>query len=356
MVHRHTPPIALVLGAGLLFGACARDVQFKDDFALRFDLRGVGGADKLATPYVEGAPVRITVTGGRDVTILELTSTDPDVFRIDSASRSSDDVTLECTAVSAGTATIEAHTLDGKLVDTVSIAVGRPDRVELHGPSALSRVDGDDPIEAPAVLLGGEAAFEVRYFEGDTRLFGNDVLEIDVGSALTAWSDTSWLGENREWLHVVPEALCADDACALELSVGGRSLSAPAITVVEPTAIASVSLDAPDESAAEDEDSLTVVARAETATGERVYGVAFDWTHDTLAQTGEGDLFRYTFDSSRQALPLEATFDGMSATVDIRGQGSVASSTQTGCSTAPGLMGWFAVAVSVLLVRRSSVA
>ena len=337
-------PTWILLATAL--GGCTPGVQFKDDFDFRFDLRGVGGKDKLSTPYVEGTPVRITVTGVRDVTVLEVASSDDAVFRVDQVSRGTDDLTLDCTAVGPGSAELVVTKPSGKAIDSVPVEVGRPDRVELHAASALRRVDGDGAIEAPLVLRGGDAAFEVCYFDGADRLYGNDVLVLDADPALNARAETSWLGENREWLHVEPTAPCAEVGCGLTFSVGGQALAAPPMSVVEPSVVTAVQLDAPDESTAEEEQSLTVVARAENAAGERVYGAEFSWTYDTLPEDGEGDLFHYTYDSTRQPLPLDAEFEGLVATVDIRGQGSVGSSATSSCSSTGGASGLWAVVLA----------
>ncbi len=334
---RSTPTFLLFLA---LAGGCTPGVQFKDDFDFRLDLRGAGGRDRLATPYVEGTPVRLTVTAWRDVTQLNFTSTDAEVFQIDQVVRSSDEVTLECTAMGPGTAEIEVTKLSGKLVDTVPIEVGRPDRAELHGPAVLSQGAEDRAVERPVLLRDGEATFEVRYFDGEQQLFGNEVVSIDADPGLSVTTDATYLFENREWVTIVADPACDSTPCeaSLGISVAGQLLDSPVVEVVEVEDIDAIRLDAPDESVAEDEDLLTVVARAQTAAGDEVFGVAFEWTHDTLPEDGTGDLFQYTFDSSRQALPLEAAFGEHVASTAIRGQGSVGTSNSTGCSSV-GTMG-----------------
>jgi uncharacterized protein (TIGR03382 family) len=348
MTSRHlASALATVLlsaGAG-----CGRDVHFDDDFDPAFDI-DLSDANELHLPYATGTQVRIDLHNADDDDVIGWTfeTSDPAVLRIDSAARSVRSVQL--TAVAAGTAMLTLRDEDGDVIRRAEIEVATPDRVRLfargplrHGLDTLSRV------ERPQVVVDRVAVFEVRYFLGDRRVFGQEMLAASGSEAMElATLATSWESE-AEWLEVRP---FEGGTHEVALSAGAASLAPIEIVSVDPSVVAAVELHGRegDQRAG---DSLTILATAYDAESEPVWGVPFTWSLDGAPVTGDGDIFTYTYDpASARELVLDA--NGASETTTIHAaadSASVGSSASVGCNAAgKNTAGWPVLAAIVALL------
>jgi len=241
----------------------------------------------------------------------------------------------------------------GELWDTSTVEVGFPTHTELHASGPMF-VDLEGSTTAPRVLVDGTATFQVRYFDGDERLWGNGTLSIDASPALAAQTDLTFLFENREWVRVSPDAPGVHD---LDLYVDGVLARTVSIEAVDASAVDDVRIFGRDESGAHQDDWLVLLAQSYDEDNERIYGVEYFWEIDGVLQFGEGDLYRYQFDRHRESTVL-AEFDGHVAEVTANvGEGYVDSSNNIGCNGLGGLPGGFGALLLVLpaVVRRRRV-
>jgi MYXO-CTERM domain-containing protein len=245
------------------------------------------------------------------------------------------------TMVAAGVADLLLVDDTGDVVASVEVPVHFPTHAELHAaaPVFLGREDVPADTPRPRVLAGGEATFLVRYYDGDTRLYGNGALDVVAGERTEAWVAHSYLFEDRDWLKVRPDELGPDE---VELLAGGRSFSTVEVEGVGPEAVSWVELHGDDESKAEAGDNLLVIAQAHADDAAPIYGVEYAWDIGGRDETGLGDMYRYEYDPDARAT-LVADFEGARAQADIRGvDGYVDSSNAVGCRVGgpPSTPGW----------------
>jgi hypothetical protein len=99
--------------------------------------------------------------------------------------------------------------------------------------------------------------------------------------------------------------------------------------------VASIRIIGVDESMAREKEWLVALAQAYDTQNRAVYGVEYKWQLDGAFQSGQGDLYRYTYNPDTPRV-LEAQFGGMDAQALIRGRGFVDSTNRVGCAYAGG--------------------
>lgn len=331
----------LALLAPVLLAGCQEDVHFADSMDLVFDFGPLGTFGELHTPYVRGAGMRLRVDlrPALDPADFTLEVSDPDAFVCEitetQRSREPEELNgwyLSCDALAEAELDLfvvddEGEVLGGELID-----IRVPDGFELHAAAPMflsSTTDADSLTHTPQVLAGGTATFEVRWFSGSERLYGNDVLDSDSVEGLETVHDTTYLFEDREWIQLTP---AEPGTLTVPLYADAAAVDSFELVVVDESAIDHVELHGEDESLAEEEDPLVVVAQAYDAADAPIYGVAFSWLHDGELEDGLGDLYRYSYDPDYEA-DLEAWHGELGNAVTIHGEGYVDSSNNLGCQS-----------------------
>lgn len=308
-------------------------VRLADTVDLTFDWSPLP-SDELHTPYVAGADFGLfTIGADEDETVgWTLESDDPSILRVDSTENGGADVT----AVGAGETAVRILDERGELVHAAPIDVRQADRAELfaHGGLILGRPELQEDWDEIYVLAGGSATFEVRWFEGATRLFGHGALTASAGADIVVAPRRTFLFEDREWITFTPLTPGEHD---VELFANGVSVRTVRVIAVTEDAIAEVQLHGMDESSARRGDLLTVLAQAYDAEGRAVFGVEYAWDLDGATQLGEGDLFRYALTPGVRRM-LTAQHEGLEVQVEIQAEdGFVDSTNRLGCTAAPGV-------------------
>jgi hypothetical protein len=347
-----------IAALGLLAGC--HQYSLVDDVQLDFNLFDppLGPTNELHLPYVQGAKVSIFVDGvdSKSASGLTYESDDPSILSVDGVGS---DGSASCTALHAGTVTLHAR-LNGSEIVSADVAVALPTRAVLT-PSGPLLMGDPAPLAAGStveVLNGGTATFLVTYFDGDTQLFGNGVLGATPSAGISAAPEQTFLGQEREWIQVTPTATGPQ---TVALSAAGVPFDTLTVISVDESAVASVSLEPSSTSGAKNGDAEEVLAQAFDASLKPIFGVAYTWSLAGEEQTGEGDLFKYHFDSKKSG-QLSAQFGTLSASTSIEADsGVVSSSNNIGCAAAPGAPGGSAsalglavAALAVLRLRRRS--
>lgn len=347
---------ALLLAA-LPLAACSQSpVTFSDTIDLTFDFGFFQDeAAGLHTPYVQGADFFLTVNHrkDRDMTGWEVRSLDNARFDL-SCGYDDEYRSFYCEAAALAEGFTEVVVIDdqGEEVGQTEIEIALPDRVELlpHGPLIIDQPELIDGTYQ--VLETGMSTWLARYYLGDRQLHGNGTLSADGGDAFSAWTEDSFLFEDRDWLQGIANV---QGEHPVSLMVDGVHISDVVFTAVSADQVDRVELHGMDESAASPEDGLVVLAQAYSAADVPIYGVEFDWMLDGEEEWGEGDLYRYTYDPESERL-VSASFDGLGSEVSIHGEGFVDSTNNVGCSslggTAPGLLGGLIGLIGLVRRRR----
>lgn len=355
--------LMLLALAGLIFPACDGAYLSDDiDIELQFSLVS-GPSDELHLPYVAGTEVTLTAhhTDADESTgSWHLVSSDSRVLRIDSQAGGR----AECTALAPGQATIKVYERPGDShpIHSSSIEVMAPTRAELyaHGPLLLDLPPQEARVAEALVLVDGTATFLVRYFNDDTRLYGNGVLRTRGPDSVTIEEKTTFLFENREWLQITPRF---PEPFTVELEAAGVQLGSLLGHGLPLNLVDHVELLGQNESDAEDGDLLVVLAQAYDAVGRPIFGSEFSWDLDGEVVEGQGDLFRYEY-QSHSPRELSANLGSANNVVTINASdGYVSSTSNIGCSTVPGavssatplfLFAWLLVVACWRLARRRS--
>jgi MYXO-CTERM domain-containing protein len=353
--HRHALAVIALLAA-TSFAACHQDgVRVEDD--LDFELFTA----ELHTPYVAGAAVRIWAWHSDDDVDPSGWSgdvEDPSVLEVLSQGASQTGLSLQCHAAGPGETTLRIRDGGGSTLTRRTIEVAQPDRLELV-PAGLIKIYGDDAaalaLDQPVkVLVGGTATFEVRYYQGSRRLFGNGALVAEaLDQTVTAGVEGTYLFENREWLRV---SVDATGLAEVALTVNGADLGHLVVRGVDEEEIASVEVVAESEQGADDEALIYLLARARDVQQVDVWGVDFDWSVDGLLDPETGDLYYYYYDGDSERT-VEAARAGQSDLVTVHfTDGGVTSSNHLGCATSGGSAAGLALPLLAaglwLMIRR----
>lgn len=326
----------LSLACAATLGACGETITLSDDIDLTWDFGPTLSRfeDDLHTPYVAGTKVRLLVSSSDDDRGFQgwtVASSDPAVFRIDRGAPTGTRLSVEGQAVGEGEAILSVLDAHGNRVGRGVAEVLAPDRIELeaHGYLILDRED-EAAISDLRVLEAGEATYLVRYFRGDRELHGNGVLGVKVPEGVTGEVRQSFLFENREWLTIHAGS---PGQRSIELLADNRPLGSRPIVTVAPSAIADVIILTENEAQRADGDMLVALAQAYDTTGERVFGIDYEWDVDGIEQLGEGDLYRYELKRGASQMVTARTAMGASDSVMIQSEhGFVDSSNDVGCA------------------------
>lgn len=338
----------------LCLTACGGGLEFTDDVDLTLDLapRSPFADPGLHTPYVRGAPVTIRVHSGarRRLAGAAVVSSDEDVFSVLSVAPAPEDeeevLVVEGRAAGAGVAELQVlH--DGEVWGAVEVEVGFPTRSELHASGPMF-VDLDGLEAVPKVLVDGTATFQVRYFDGDRELYGNDTLTVASGEEVLAQTEQTWLFENREWVRVTPTTAGLHE---VDLFVDGELLETVEVEAVLTEAVDEIAIFGRDESQAEAGDWMVLLAQG-SGGGDRIFGGTCTWVVDGVEQPGEGDLFRYEYLPDSEASVVAAFGDLEASVVANVGEGYVDSSNGVGCNAAAVPPAWALLLGVLPWVRR----
>lgn len=317
----------LVAVAGLATG-CER-IGLADSVDLTFDWNPLP-SDELHTPYVAGADFSLFTTGvdEDDREGWSIESADPSILRVDSTADGAADVT----ATGAGETTIIVRDERGTARHEAPIEVRQANRAELfaHGGLIIGRPELQEDWDTIHVLVGGQATFEVRWFDGEERLFGHGALSAtsSTGEVIVEPRRT-FLFEDREWVTFSPQSPGEHEVTLL---ANGTAVRTVRVVGVEAGAVDHVELHGMDESAARDGDLLTVLAQAYDAEERAIFGVEFAWDLDGNTEDGFGDLYRYTFRPGTTHM-LGAHFGELDVQAMIQGEeGFVDSTNRLFCS------------------------
>lgn len=291
----------------------------------------VGPSDALHTPYVAGSDFHVYTldVDEEEAAGWTIESSDAAVLRVDATADGSADVT----ATGAGASTMSVLDASGQVVHETEIEVRQPTRAELfaHGALIVDRPELQEAWDEIQVLAGGSATFEVRWFDGDTRLFGNGALSAVAEGDITVEPRRTFLFEDREWVTFTPHA---PGTYEVELLANGAPVRMVRVVAVTEDAVDTVLLHGMDETAAQAGDLLSVLAQAYDAEGRAIFGVEYTWDLDGDVEEGEGDLFRYELEPGRYRM-LGAHSTTMDAQVMIQAdEGYVDSTNNLGCAAA----------------------
>lgn len=332
-------------------GGCSEAIHFSDSIDLVFDLFRQN--DELHSPYVVGASFRLCADARNEGALSggALRSSDASILELGPSEEGDEGRQLcaDVVARAAGEVDVSVE-VEGVPLSSTDLEVRAPDRVELYaaGPLLVAREDIDAGVERPQILAGGTATFEVRYFAGETRLHGQGALAVDGSEGVHAEAIGTVLGEDREWIRVMPSE---EGEHELVLSTPAGRLPSLPIDVVGEEAIADVALHGTDESGHTKGDSLVAYAQAYDEDDAPIYGVEYEWSLGDAAVEGTGDLFRYDLDPA-QPQQLKARRGDIDAAAEIHAaEGVVDSSNDVGCTIAGRRGGTWAL---VLLVAGAA--
>jgi hypothetical protein len=364
----------MLLTALCCTAGCGGNVYFSDDEgAPRPSAPAVGDhPDELSQPYVLGTKIDFTLARAHSGDgPWSVRSDSPTVFAVSGVEVQGDgSIVAHGQAMGEGAATL--HALDGAGHEhrSVQVSVSTPDEARLypHGPLRVS-MQSDHVADALAltsakVLVGGQAVFPVAYFRAGQRLYGRGIAMLDAPATVTAAAMTSTGMPVNEWLFVSASAAGAGD---VHLKQNGTLLATLSLTALPESALATLTLQSEPVDGKHDGDKTWVMARANDANGDAVYGVYTSWNLDGQAQARQmgdnappaGDLYRFRYASGGAARALSATHGTLTANAMIAAKdGYVQDTTYLGCSAAPGAPGYtpwlLFVLVSVALALRGT--
>lgn len=345
-----------ILGLLLLGVGCDDGKYMKDDIDFELDFTPwslLTSPNELHMPYVAGSTFMIYVRDEDDedeADTWQLRTADTDVIRLDGGATGR----AKVTALRPGFARVEAVNRRGRVVYSAELEVRAPTRAEVysHGSLLVRRDDDEARVDDVIVAEDGTATFLVRYFDGDTTLYGNGALEVDAPELVSASLQGTFLSEDRDWLQfTVGEA----GDYEIELRVQGALVKTLGVHVVPASAVASVEF-VNEAGGRTNEHWYVVYAEALSAEGDAIYGVEYSWTLDAVRQQGLGDLYRYQYERRNDRM-LTASFEGLMTMGTIEASTGYVDTTNDigGCSVGGGVPG-FASALGLLgfaaLLRR----
>lgn len=349
------PFLALIV----LTGCKQPELRFEDDLDLEFDLLDIFVPDVelgegLHNPYLAGAEFEVYIWDDNDVTSFEgweVRSSDPSIIEVLSTRREEfdwntvgefypdhplyhdddeDDYVLivRVRAGDPGTAELSAYDRTDDRHGTAEIEVQVPNEVQLRpaGPVFLQRDEIVAQLDADPMLIGGgTATFLVDWLRDGVPLAGDGTVSATSpsGLILDLWGRETFYDEKRDWLTISTDAVAPDAAevATVDVYINGNVAESIDFTIVGDDAVESLQLQGREEAPVFlgiEGEWIPVLASALGLDGETIYGVAFDWDLDGVDEPGEGDLFRYRFDSDVVSL-LGAEYAGMRVEATIHG-------------------------------------
>jgi MYXO-CTERM domain-containing protein len=348
-----------VLALTLLTGCNEPELRFEDDIDLEFDLLDifipdVDYGEGLHNPYLAGSEFAIYIWDDNDITSFkgwEVRSSDPTVLEILRTERKEFDwdgieehypdhpfhhddddedyvLIVYVRAGQPGTAELSAYDRTDDLHGTATIEVAVPNEIQLRpaGPVFLQRDDIVAQLDADPMLIGGgTATFLVDWLRDGVPLAGDGQVSATSSNDLIydVWGRETYYDEKRDWLTISADTVepGTTEVASVDVYVNGNVAETIDFTVVGDEAIDALQLQAREESevfVAFEGQWIPVLASALDANGETIHGVAFDWDLDGVDEPGEGDLFKYRFDSDVTSI-LGAEYAGMRVETTIRG-------------------------------------
>jgi hypothetical protein len=330
---------ALSVVASTVLAGC-QDVAIVDDVDVSLDWNPLDGpSDALHTPYVQGAQFALWVDTSKKQSLhgWHIDTLDNSVMSVGAPVLSDDEQALSAPAVANNAGQVELHVVDsaGAVRHIRTIEVKFPDRVDVlpHGPLLIGRPNVTSE-EHPVVLHDGTATFLVQYFNGNEQLSGHGALGAVPAVDIDAHAEKTSFLEDRDWLVV--DSSVGGVTQEIGVTVAGAMARMLPIETIDETALDHVQLTDEDESHASDKEWLVVLAEAFDGSQRAVHGVDFDFTANSVAQTGIGDLYRYQF-AAKTPVMLQATHGAHTDGLMIHSSGGFVDSTNhLGCSSAPG--------------------
>lgn len=260
-------------------------------------------------------------------------------------------------AVAAGTTELVLVDGQGAEVGRVVVSVGVPDRFELHASGPMqARLEATE-IDSLSLYVGGEATFNVRFYESDARLAGTGLVQVSGSNGLWVQRNETHQGDSREWVRLQGDQT-GDHS--VEFWVGDVPMGTLPVEVVDDESLDGVELVFQNTEGATDGDILHVLAVVTSVDGGAVWGTESEWRVGQRRVEGQGDLFRYTFDSAASR-PVSASgptgFHGGAIAVSgtIAGVGGPVDSDEIGCDATggAGIVGVWIAVVSLFRRRRA---
>jgi hypothetical protein len=317
----------------LLMFACSERVVDLDDTSAGLDLFGTN--DTLASPYVLGGQLTFTVTANRfwgDPGSWDLVaSSGVELTALSDAAPGMTSRSYDAVFTEAGTHTLEVRDGD-RVLDSVDIQVFDPDQLELHPRSAEMAGLDVDPLTELTLLAGSQSAWDVRYLADNVELYGNDAMTVEAPDSFGI-TFRSYSEREQDELLVI-DAPDAAGAYTLTLLVAGQERMELPVLVIEQDRVADLQLENPDETEANEGDSLNVVVRGWMDDGTEVHGIEAEWVVLGELQEVRGDRYAYTYDE-RIERSLTARLGEGQAEVLIHGQGTVGSTVSCSSGAVP---------------------
>lgn len=335
----------------LLATGCAPNIGWRDHDPGQPHFLGKRN-DHLSGPYAQGSTLSFWIDAGRKLQGWTVTSSDPSVYEVLLVSlEDGKRIKVVGTALGEGTAELELHKPNGKLVESIPIEVHRPDRFELRS-LALLKIGSEAVLDDVQILATRDVTLAITPHAGD-QLLGGDA-GITVQEA-TSTPDLEVRLETREGADH-PTYLRLDAPAPLERTVpilwNDTVVLEPTVTAVEDDAIASVTLEG-SEQGFERGDYVRLLASARDAQGRRILGPSASWSLAADPTVSVGDLYVYEL-APNDPNTLLARIGEHEVQTSILGRGAAEDSADIGCSTtsAP-IGGWLALAGLLALRRRS---
>ncbi len=312
-------------------------IYFTDGIDLDFDFNAVSdNTEAMSMPYVTGIDTVIWVHSrweDEDFTDWTVEVDDPDVLSIDGVIFDGEVpgiLGLEVTAAGDGLTELRLFNPAGKQISVADIEVADPDNAVLspHGPLIINQPGLIEDEHSFQTLIEGTSTYEVEWYRGNTRLYGNGTLSVDYDPDIWVNIEDSFLFEERDWLQVSPGILGDHH---LTLRSNDVAVQDVVFESVPESRVDEVIIHAESELGAEEDDHLVLLAQAYDEDMRPIYGVEFEWDLDGVVGEELGDLYRYTYDRS-DAHTVGAYFDGLVDEVTIHGDGYVSSSNNVGCA------------------------
>jgi len=306
-------------------------------------------ADHLAPAYVRGAEVAVWAewTGEeKDWTGYRITSADPSILAVN-ASEVNEDIEASAIAVAVGETSILLQDGEGTVVHEAPVRVSFPTRAQViaRGSEQVEGAPSPGADETWQVLVGGIATLEVRYWDGDVRLYGEGMLDakVDAGSSASTYED-NFLVE-RNWLQVT---LSDTEVHPVRLLADGTPFDTLQVRGVDASAIDALGVYHSDTEGAEDDTPATTLVQARDADGTPIFGVTCAFTRNRIPMEETGDLLDWTYQAGHFE-DIVATCEGHDVAFTIEGRAaSVDSTADFSCSsTGRTSAGWLALGLGL---------